>query len=343
MDKDSATCRQASALQRVARQPAPELSIGAVRGQRGHHGGISIKTVGRNSHCPPRVRNSTPGAFPNPCDPPAPRFATEQRPTVQIVRSDAVLNLSVTASFSGDTFGQSTSSDALRPQVVTGLFAFNPSAGLDFTRRQVALVHGDCPTCAQVTVLTVSDNLTQMSLLGQAPVEMPDTSFDCYRSAHFSVAAGGYAGNGKQQDPRGSIVVSGWRGSLFSVFWLQFGPSGLQVTGQTDTSPAQPVPFDCDARLPIVAHDPTGQSVTLEVGAPVHITVSGLVQTDYILQEPPKHLAYLDLSDGQGPRIVNVSRVPGFNGTGWHAAQYFLRCCAARSGSGCAVFGGVEF
>jgi hypothetical protein len=58
------------------------------------------------------------------------------------------------------------------------------------------------------------------------------------------------------------------------------------------------------APLPIVAYDADGDSVYL--GAPAHITLANLVRTDFIIQEPPRHLAYVN------GRIRNISRRADF-------------------------------
>lgn len=53
----------------------------------------------------------------------------------------------------------------------------------------------------------------------------------------------------------------------------------------------------------ITAYDPDGKSYVL--GAPIHITVPEIIDTKYVIQEPPKHVDCLPSSDGC--EIVNVS------------------------------------
>ena len=59
--------------------------------------------------------------------------------------------------------------------------------------------------------------------------------------------------------------------------------------------------------LPLVAFDRDGKSGYL--GAPIHVSVPGVVQTDFIMQEPPKH-AYWDEKANQ---VVNLTRFDGNN------------------------------
>jgi hypothetical protein len=68
------------------------------------------------------------------------------------------------------------------------------------------------------------------------------------------------------------------------------------------------------ARLPVVAYDLQGKSLYL--GAPAHMTVTGTARTDVILQEPPKHAYWDEISKS----VVNLTRhdtnnVHLYNGT----------------------------
>jgi hypothetical protein len=60
--------------------------------------------------------------------------------------------------------------------------------------------------------------------------------------------------------------------------------------------------------FPVVAHDPSGSSFVL--GSPVHIQVSEYLAPGFVLQEPPKHIAWLKDDTGTYS-LVNVSKTVG--------------------------------
>jgi len=64
--------------------------------------------------------------------------------------------------------------------------------------------------------------------------------------------------------------------------------------------------------IAIVAYDFKGRSTRL--GPPTRISINNIVSTNYVLQEPPKHIDYLPNNDPPTPLgIVNVSLHTGFN------------------------------
>ena len=75
-----------------------------------------------------------------------------------------------------------------------------------------------------------------------------------------------------------------------------------RVTLASGTSVKVSDGVDLRARLPLVAYLRPGNSAFL--GDPVHITMLGAPETDFIMQEPPKH-AYWDESKHA---IVNFTR-----------------------------------
>jgi hypothetical protein len=64
-------------------------------------------------------------------------------------------------------------------------------------------------------------------------------------------------------------------------------------------------------RLPAVAADLNGNS--LRLGAPLHMELTNPGKTDFILEQPPQHSAWLDLGTGSGPTVVTINRFPSFN------------------------------
>ena len=189
-------------------------------------------------------------------------------------------------------------------QVVAGLFRFDPAQGFGFDRRQLALItsffgYRD-PAALNVAALAVSDDLRAVTPIG-APRSFPyDFTNDIL--PHFSVTAGGFSGNGDIEHPEWSLAVGAWIvPGAYDLRLLRVAPNGPVETASRRFG--QPVSAGL-RRLPVVAYDADGDS--LQLGAPVHFTVSNLIRPHFILQEPPKHTAW------RGDQVLNVSRLSSF-------------------------------
>lgn len=94
------------------------------------------------------------------------------------------------------------------------------------------------------------------------------------------------------------------------------GDQGITVAGYDEKNASSDPGFSnaSNTGVAIVAYDFKGRSTRL--APPVRITINNIVSTNYILQEPPKHIDYLPNNDPPGPLgIVNVSLQAGFNVT----------------------------
>jgi hypothetical protein len=191
----------------------------------------------------------------------------------------------------------------LGAQVVSGLFKFDPSAGFDFSRRQLALAANFNRLDGadlRIVALSVSNDLNTLSPIG-TEMSVPYPANNTITS-HFSLVAGGFTGNGDIKNPLWSLAIGTWVvPSIFDLRVLKIGASGPVVAFEKRYP--QPVLAEF-GRFPLVADDADGDSVYL--GAPVHFTISDLVRPQFIFQEPPKHTAYLN------KEVVNVSRLSTF-------------------------------
>jgi hypothetical protein len=227
--------------------------------------------------------------------------------------------------------------ETMRASLVAGLFKFNPNIGFNFDRRQLAVVY-NMPFAQggglRALALEISEDLQTLTPLGDA-VTLPQQSCPngvslCPSSNRFSVSAGGFMGSGNVDNPQWSVVVSNWEATRdgdvdreasgqYHAFWVQSKPvdgtgagGGLDVVWDAVLLGGEEISGIQNARLPAVAWDREGDSLYL--GSPVHIVVNDLLQTDYIIEEPPKHTYWwppdaTNLADGE---VMNVSRDDDF-------------------------------
>jgi hypothetical protein len=206
-----------------------------------------------------------------------------------------------------------------RIKAVPGLFVFDPARGLGLYGRQVAVAYNDRrrlddPSAAQrlnIETYSISPNLRTISPL-TAPLHLDNKGVD----TSFDLVAGGFAVNGRMGDPTWSLAVSQLkvqpRQTVNSLSMVRpsgglGNPTGLSVTSTGGNTACSSCPFSSPSnrlRWSLTADDYQGRSVRF--GAPVHFRINRLVNTDFVLQEPPKH-AYWDPKD---QKVVNVSRFP---------------------------------
>ena len=192
--------------------------------------------------------------------------------------------------------------------MVTGLFQFDPGAGYDFGRRQFAVAYDDGMGNLIFEAYTVSSNLQTSS-----PLFTPIALQNVNTGARFSIAAGGYRGVKDAQNPLWELGFNRLSdmpdaNSNFVYVGL-IGVASGQIVTYISAANQQ---FYPDLRMPVMAYDYDGDSIYL--GAPVHVTVEQVLNTDFVLQEPPKH-AYYD-NNASSPtfgQIVSVSREDSFN------------------------------
>lgn len=229
-------------------------------------------------------------------------------PAVAVLGSDERLNLSFGGHYDArPSYLLDFDLDRLQlpgAQVVSGLLRFDPAHGFGFDRRQLALVTSFFgyreDAALDVAALSVSDDLRSVTRIGA--VKSFPYGFTNAILPHFSVAAGGFAGNGDARNPAWSLAVAAWATpDLYDLRLLRVGANGPEDTILRRIG--QPVSREL-RRLPLLAYDADGDS--FQLGAPVHFTVSNLIRPRFILQEPPKHTAWL------GGEMLNVSRLSTF-------------------------------
>jgi hypothetical protein len=154
-----------------------------------------------------------------------------------------------------------------------------------------------------VTLYEVSSNLNTVTRRSSYAPPGAIIDGDYCNSEECSITAGNFSGNNRPGSPTWDIAVSYLHRSTghFRVSVIDVDDSfNMSAKGTYDLNQAR----SDFMGLPITAYDAEGDSVYL--GAPVHLTLHDLVRTDYIIQEPPKHIDYID------NKIVNISRKGGF-------------------------------
>lgn len=219
----------------------------------------------------------------------------------------------------------------MRAQIAAGLFQFDPTTGFGLSRRQLALVYPSGQTgrfgipfdALNVEILKITDN-GQFSRLASTFLHRQDVSLSSSSSDHggfsrFSLAAGRFiqfnAGS-PGTNPQWSLLVSYLTAEARSSRSAKAGVSQLQLSGNNlqvrKLSEEVLYTFGPDyVRLPLITYDRNGDSLLLE-STPVHFTISDLIQPYAIIQEPPKHIAYLALNPNLDRTIANISRKDGF-------------------------------
>ncbi len=229
---------------------------------------------------------------------------------IKTFRGDSNLNMTLASNnpVVGDTsFNPSDPVAQPRVQLVAGLFKFDQGNGFGLNRRQLALAYNPPnPTYGAPVVKTfVADTNLVLSPL------YPDFALPHVNSSGklFSLAAGGFKGNADMKNdvlwPLAYAVLGNY--NVYTVGVIDVGAGGLSATGAYQQPPAMQWDARGTARPVVVPYDMTGKALYL--GAPVHITLQNLLNTDYALYEPPKETYY----DETLKRVVTVSRWDGFN------------------------------
>lgn len=221
-------------------------------------------------------------------------------------------------------------------QLVSGLFKFDPANQFTFSRRELAAVYSMPQFCFEAngpntpltcnfsdypapyaiatsfyTIDSTSAGAAKFSQDAIIPVYAP-TATD-YSWNQFTATAGAFRGGtviGSDgtaiKPPVWQVAVSAGYNSAKAQIYIQElnGTSVNSATAEDITLNA----VDNVMRPGIVNFDPWGNSVYL--GAPVRFSTSQVHTPITILEEPPKHTAWLDL--GQGASIQNINRNDGF-------------------------------
>jgi hypothetical protein len=199
----------------------------------------------------------------------------------------------------------------VRVQVAPGLFVYDPNNGFDLNRREFVL--GWNLGCGYGRgVLKLLGFMAQ----GNELVRLKQRYFDASSGngriyQRFSLTAGAFLGNGSLPPPLWGIALNYWPdGNGYPTLALL--DSNLEPKSDTRLTTNPVHPGGDLQRFPVIAADFSGQSLYL--GAPVHFTVNNVINTDFILQEPPKHAFYDNrpASSTYG-QVVTVSRYDSTN------------------------------
>ncbi len=201
-----------------------------------------------------------------------------------------------------------------------GLFKYDPASGFDLYRREFALINNeqqpisnDSAATLDINVYQVSGNLSSITPMF-SQLKLPDAGV----GAKFSATAGGLAVGANLNMPVWSLATAQLiSGTLQNnVTTIAVGPSGMGIASTTSFTSTccggGTLATDNAIRPTVQAYDFRGRTIYL--GAPVNFTVNDLINTDFVLQEPPKHAFWCE-SGQQGcestpQQVVVVSRVP---------------------------------
>ncbi len=218
---------------------------------------------------------------------------------------------------------QASGLTAGRIKAVAGLFRYDPSNGFDLYRREVAIAYNEMQPVSNDSQAKLDINLFQVSdgqikwLFNEPPAQQMFQLDDQAVGAKFDFTAGGLAVDARLGSPLWSLAVMQVRSPIptdlapfFRVTTFALSPDGVTKVSPSfffdgsDGSCYRGVGDDNAIRPTLQAYDYRGRTVFL--GSPVRITVNNLINTDFVLEEPPKH-AYWD----EGEHKLNVvSRFP---------------------------------
>lgn len=208
-----------------------------------------------------------------------------------------------------------------RPQLVSGLFQYNPLLGFGIGRRQLAMLSRLDERTVNLDILLIFDQDPThfgFEVMRREPyMDQPEPRGTCEHSgaecrssgdcgserclgvANMSLTAGNFRGG----DPTAlQDVVPIWSLALamsepyIAVYRPDVGTAFVY----------EPLPSDVRQYL-VQAYDRRGNSVYL--GPPLFLTVDQLIKPELIVQEPPKHCDWSPAANGG--QFVNVTRKSG--------------------------------
>jgi hypothetical protein len=200
-----------------------------------------------------------------------------------------------------------------RVKAVAGLFLFDPARGYGLYGRQIAVAlntrrQADNPSQKLlVATFLISPDLRQISELYKA-LQLDNSGVD----GSFDLVAGGFAVHGRMNDPTWSLAVMQLKvqkGQIDRKVSMVRPVSGQLSVSDAGSNVACSSCLSISnssnkVRWSLTADDYEGRSVRL--GAPLHFKINRALNTDFVLQEPPKH-AYWDPKE---QKVVNISRFP---------------------------------
>jgi hypothetical protein len=242
------------------------------------------------------------------------------RPLAQIISFDSALRptlrgrwLDQSEDYSRMTTRANPDLTAARIVALSGVFRNDPTHNFNLYRREIALVYNKVWKTSNDVGATLSVRLfevnSDLSLLQQLGSTLEVTAAGT--GAKFAATAGGLAVDSNLNTPLWSLGIAQLTSGTLPVTVTTVDTSALTPkVASVNTFPPSAcctgttLANDNQFRPSVQATDFRGR--TAFFGAPVRITVNNLINTDFVLEEPPKH-AYWDESKQQ---LIVVSRVP---------------------------------
>ena len=207
-----------------------------------------------------------------------------------------------------------------RIKAVAGLFRYDPSNGFDLYRRELAVAFNpphplsdDAAAKLDIGLFQIPNLSRQIEPLNQT-IELDDYGV----GPKFDFTAGGLTVDARLNSPLWSLAIVQLRSPILTQDYPKNRVTTFTIAPDESVSEASseyPAAGDCPGCFRGVAEDnailPTLQAYdyrgrTVFLGSPVRITANNLINTDFVLEEPPKH-AYWD--EGEHKLIV-ISRLP---------------------------------
>lgn len=202
-----------------------------------------------------------------------------------------------------------------RPQLVAGLFKYDPANGFGLDRRELALLVNRSDGTAFVKTFYVPHKSPAITDLTNQ-LDVPRLSWLNRADERLSLAAGNFVGVRDPNQPTWEIAYGAWTkdffGSHLLTGLLKVGGAQLEY-GAQHAYPAATPPLASSYSPPLIPYDALGNA--LELGAPVHLVVSDVKSTDSIIEEPPQQLDCFGTTANDfnpSDQTQNVSRNPDF-------------------------------
>jgi hypothetical protein len=205
-----------------------------------------------------------------------------------------------------------------RIKAVAGLFRYDPSNGFDLYRREIAVAFNEPHPLSDDTAAKLDIGFFQV-LDGQIEPLNEIIQLDDYGvGPKFDFTAGGLTVDSRLNSPLWSLALVQLRSpipeedspkNLVATFTLAPDRSLIEASSEDSAAGDCPGCFrgvaeDNAIQPTLQAYDYRGRTVFL--GAPVRITANDLINTDFVLEEPPKH-AYWDEAEH---KLIVLSRLP---------------------------------
>jgi hypothetical protein len=195
-------------------------------------------------------------------------------------------------------------------QLAAGLFKYSPNSldptqNFNINRRQLALATNGSSGAVDLRMLVYDTNLTPTLATANAYQRIPPSGNPPGR-LNFWMAAGGFNGLQTTDSPTSvvsSLAFTTWadNGQVLYLFETDPSTGKLGTPHFTTTLSAVANTSKSTSIAPLVAYDygklPTGVQTpgvlygdSQYLGAPMYFRIDDIIMTDYILQEPPKHV-----------------------------------------------------